>query len=76
MKIKFDKKNKVTIADGYYKGKKIRAVAVCHPEDTFDEEFGSDLVKRKYKIKQDFIKMNLHESYIKKLLTFVKWINN
>jgi len=74
MKILIDKQNKAVIATGWYKGKKIRAVAVCHKEDTFDIDFGVELVKKKYKIKQTYVKMNIHESNAKRLLGLWDWI--
>jgi len=74
MKIVVDKKNKAVIATGWYKSHKIRAVAVCHPEDTFDVDFGIELVTKKYKIKEKYVKMNIHESYMKSLDAECKWL--
>lgn len=51
MKIKVDTQNKAVIAIGYYQGEKIKAVSVCHNGDTFDEQFGIELTKNKYKKK-------------------------
>lgn len=63
MKITFDKKNKRTIANGIYMGKPIKAIAVCG-EDTFDEEFASELVTKRYKLKKYERRMNIHEKRV------------
>lgn len=63
MKIKVDKENKVVIAYGGYRGKRIRAVAVCK-EPVFDETFGTELAKKKYKIKERYAKLRWHESWV------------
>ena len=66
MKIKVDKENKVVVAYGNYRGKKIKAVAVCK-EPVFDEEFGMELARRKYKIRERYAKMRWHESWVSSL---------
>lgn len=71
MKIVVDKENKVVIARGTCKGKIIKAVAVCK-EQNFDENFGKELAKKKYKIKEKYTKMRWHESEIAKLKKQIK----
>ena len=66
MKIKTDNKNRVVIAHGSYKDKKIDSVIICKEKD-FDEEFGKKLAKAKYKIKEKRIKIRNHEKEISKL---------
>lgn len=63
MKIKVDRENKAIIAYGGYRGKRIRAVAVCK-EPVFDEAFGTELAKRKYKIKERYAKLRWHENCV------------
>lgn len=52
MKLKIDKKNNATIAIGWKNNRKVKAVCVCHDGDEFDEEFGKELVKEKYKLRK------------------------
>lgn len=75
MRIYVDKQNKCIVATGHYRGKKIKAVARCK-EDDFDEAFGTELVKKKYKIKKEMIKKDFHNSCIKKLHQRVLWCFN
>jgi adenosylmethionine-8-amino-7-oxononanoate aminotransferase len=66
MRIKIDEQNKAVIAYGGYRGKQIRAVAVCR-EPEFDVDFGAELVKKKYKIRERYAKMRWHDKEITRL---------
>lgn len=76
MKVKVQKNNKVTVATGSVKGRRVKAVVVCHPLDEFNEEKGVQLATQKYKIKEKEAKRNIHESNIKQLKAFIKWAEN
>lgn len=76
MKVKVQKNNKVTVATGSVKGRRVKAVVVCHPLDEFNEEKGIQLATQKYKIKEKEVKRNIHESNIKQLKAFIKWAEN
>lgn len=75
MKIRVDKENKCVIAIGSCKGKRVKVVTHCK-EEKFDENFGIELTKKKYKIKKETIKKELHDKYIKKLHETVLWCFN
>lgn len=75
MKIKIDKENKAIIAEGWCRGKRIKAVAVCR-EPHFDEEFGVKLAKMKYKIKEKQAKLKWHESVLVECRRLQKTINS
>ena len=66
MKIRVDNKNKVVIAEGHYRGKKIKTIAKCN-EDVFDEEFGKQLAEKKYDIKEYVARKNYHRKYMNML---------
>ena len=65
MRIKFDERNKAVIAEGYVNGRKVRAISVCSADDTYDKEFGSELVLAKYKYREALAKIKCHEATIK-----------
>ena len=65
MRIKFDERNKAVIAEGYVSGRKVRAISVCSADDTYDKEFGSELVLAKYKYREALAKIKCHETAIK-----------
>ena len=44
MRINFDDVNKAVIAEGYVKGRRVKAIAVCASDDTYDKKFGEQLV--------------------------------
>lgn len=51
IKTYIDEKNKTVIAVCKYNGHKVRAIAKCSPEDTFDIEFGTKLAIARCKSK-------------------------
>lgn len=65
MRIKFDDVNKVVIAEGYCKGRKVKAVAICNSADTYDKTFGEELAVAKYNYKETATKIRCHESDIR-----------
>lgn len=67
MRIKFDDVNKVVIAEGYCKGRKVKAVAICDSADTYDKTFGEELAVAKYNYKETAAKIRCHESNIKSM---------
>lgn len=73
MKITVDEKNRCVIATGTYKNKRVRAVAVCHPEDEFDEEKGLEIAETKYKIRYETARMEEHQRIIRRLTKFINW---
>lgn len=74
MKLSVDEKNRRVIAIGSWKGKKVKAIAVCHPEDIFDETKGKKIAKVKYQLKELEAKKSIHESNVKALEQHLKWI--
>lgn len=73
MKITVDEKNKCVIATGTYKSKRIKAVAVCHPEDEFDVEKGKEIAKAKYKIRYENERLKAHQQIIRRLTNIINW---
>lgn len=73
MKITVDEKNKCVIATGTYKSKRIKAVAVCHPEDEFDVEKGKEIAKTKYKIRYENERLKAHQQVIRRLTNIINW---
>lgn len=73
MKIKVDRDNRVVIAKGGFEGKKIVAVAVCHNDDAFDEEFGIQLATKKYNIKKRQAKLRKYEKIISAYNELIDW---
>ena len=73
MRICIDEKNKRVIAYGTYRGRKVKAIAVCSPEDTFDENIGKQIATLKYKIKEQEVKKEIHISRLKHLNNICKW---
>lgn len=67
MRIKFDDVNKVVIAEGYVKGRRVKAIAVCAPDDAYDKKFGEQLALAKYSYKETLTKIKCHESNIKSM---------
>lgn len=49
---KIDRKNGAVIMSGEYRNYNIKAVAVCKPEDKFDEETGRKIARLKWKLYQ------------------------
>lgn len=76
MKIFVDRKNKVVVAKGSVKGKKIKAVSRCNVDDTFDEKFGVEYTTKKYAVKESMAKADCHVKYVKALYNLVNWCNN
>lgn len=76
MRIKVDKKNKTIIAETFLKGKKIKAIAHCHDNDVFDENFGKELAIKKLNIKKEYHKMNWHDKEVRRLEKLIKWAEN
>lgn len=72
MKIHIDKKNNRIIANGYFRGTKIRTIAHCNG-DKWNEDFGVAVAKMKYKIKEQEVKKKLHEKYIRELHRMALW---
>lgn len=75
MRVKVDEKNRAIIAEGNFKGKRIKAVVVCK-EPEFDREFGEKLVKQKYKINLKQYKLKRHEQEIGVLNKFKAWADS
>jgi hypothetical protein len=73
MKLSVDEKNRRVIAIGSYKGKKIKAIAVCHPEDNFNAEIGKEIATLKYQIKEEETKRAIHESNVRALHEHIMW---
>ena len=73
MKIVVDEKNRCVIATGTYKNKRVKAVAVCHPEDEFDVEKGKEIAKAKYKIRYEMARMEEHQRIVRRLTKFINW---
>lgn len=67
MRIKFDDVNKAVIAEGYVKGRRVKAIAVCAPDDAYDKKFGEQLALAKYGYKEILTKIKCHESNIKSM---------
>lgn len=72
MKINVDTKNRRVIASGSFAGKRIKAIAKCN-EDSFDREFGKSLAEKKFKIKSEEVKRDMHNKYIKDLYRQISW---
>ena len=61
-----DEKNRTVIAVCRYAGRKVRAVAKCAPEDTFDIEFGTKLAIARCEVKVAKAKIqNASAAYMK-----------
>lgn len=73
MKITVDEKNKCVIATGSYKGKRVKAVARCQPEDEFDVETGKEIAKSKYKIRYEKARAEYHGWRIRQLKSLINW---
>ena len=74
MRIAVDKKNHRVIATGTYKGKNIKAIAVCSPDDVFDVEKGKKIATLRYSVKEREARLNYHKSNIKVLNEHKKWV--
>ena len=74
MRITIDEKNRRVIATGSWKGKRVKAIAVCHPDDTFDKEKGEKIAKAKYRLKELEAKKSIHESNVRALEQHIKWV--
>ncbi len=57
MKTIIDQKNGAIIVTGGFRGRRVKGVAVCSPEDQFDTQFGVELAKKKFKLKKTEIKI-------------------
>jgi succinyl-CoA synthetase beta subunit len=73
MKLVVDEKNRCVIAMGSYKGKKVKAVVRCHPEDTFDAELGKKIATQKYNFREVEKQIEIHESNLRALKRFTDW---
>ena len=67
MKLKVYENHNRVIALGHQFGKRIKVMAVCHADDTFDADFGKKLAEFKYKIAKKDAKIAEHKRYIKAL---------
>ena len=76
MKLSVDEKNRRVIATGSWKGKRVKAIAVCSPEDIFDAEKGKQIAILKYKTKELQAKKAIHFSNIKALEQHIEWANH
>lgn len=74
MRIIFDKENKATIAIGYHNGRRIKAVCICHDGDEFNEEFGKQLVKKKWKLKANIKEQRDIYNEIKDVRNYLKYL--
>ena len=72
MKINVDAKNRRVIASGSFAGKRIKVIAKCN-EESFDREFGKSLAEKKFKIKTEEVKRDMHNRYIKDLYNQINW---
>lgn len=78
MEIKIDKKNGVIIArglvrlnneqDGHYKPLKV--VCRAQNDDVFDEKFGKDFIKKKFKTRATQIKIDELDKWLKRIKRF------
>ena len=75
MRIKVLPVHNRVIATGSYKGKRLKAVAVCN-EDNFDEALGIEIAKKKYGIAKCNAKLDLHKKNISALNDMIKWCQN
>lgn len=75
MRIAVDRKNNRVIAMGTYKGKKVKAIAVCHPGDSFDEQKGREIATLKYRLKEKEVRLDYHKANIKALNEHKNWVN-
>lgn len=75
MRIKILPAHNRVIAAGSYKGKRIKAVAVCN-EDSFDEALGIEIAKKKYGIAKANAKLDIHKKNISALKDMIKWCEN
>lgn len=75
MRIKVLSAHNRVIATGSYKGKRIKAVAVCN-EDNFDEALGIEIAKKKYGIAKCNAKLDLHKKNISALEDMIEWCQN
>lgn len=72
MKINVSETNNRIIASGSAFGRKIKAIAVCN-EPTFDEGFGTELVKMKYGIAKKKAQIQRHKQAVSGLKDLVRW---
>lgn len=72
MKINVDAKNRRVIASGSFAGKRIKVIARCN-EDSFDREFGKSLAEKKFKIKSEEVKRDMHNRRIKDFYNDISW---
>ena len=75
MMIKVLPNNNRVIAYGSYRGKRIKAIAVCN-EDSFDKDFGVELAKKKYGVAKCKVKIDMHKKNISALKDMIKWCEN
>ena len=75
MRLSIDKKNHRVNASGSYKGKKVKAIAVCSAEDEFDENIGRQIATLKYQVKEQEAKKAIHVSNIKALVEHIRWVS-
>lgn len=71
MKIKVYENHNRVIATGHEFGKKIKVMAVCNPEDAWDEAFGKKIAEYKYKIAKKNAKIADHKRYIRNLKALI-----
>lgn len=76
MIIKVDRENKTIIAKKTFKGKTVKAIARPSEGDSFDEEFGKGLARRKLEIKYCFCQIREHEKLIAKYKKEMEWLQN
>ena len=76
MRIKVLPAHNRVIATGSYKGKRLKAIAVCSDYDTFNEELGTEIAKKKYGILKCNAKIDIHKKNISALNDMIKWCQN
>lgn len=67
MKIIVDKANEAIIVTGFHNGQKIKATSICCPEDEFNESFGIELTKKKWKAKKTYARIKELDLIIRKI---------
>lgn len=75
MRIVVDGKNNVCFGFGHAYGKTIKAVVKRHPDDNWDENFGKEALKRKFKIREVMAQRDWHSkelSYYKRQIEWCK----
>lgn len=76
MKIVIDRKNKAIIATGCCNWKSIKSICLCNDEDEFNEEFGTQLVKKKWNLKHTMYRQKELDKAIRSLKRYINRLEN